>query len=359
MLFDPRPKRSIDELFDRREEFEALFSADEPLTLLLGIRRVGKSSLLRATLNEIEGGVYIDARKMYFDSGGWITADSLRRELERALNSLRKDFRSILIEAMKTINGVKVKGIELRFEKSIQISDVLEALNEVGAVIGVDEAQYLRFYGSRGGREFLALLAYAYDNLENLRFILTGSEVGLLHDFLGLGEYESPLYGRSYGEVRLMPFSRSLSIEFLKRGFAEAGVEVPMMDIERAVDVLDGIPGWLVDFGRAYMKEGNLKSAIESVLKKAEGFLRGELKELERRSPRYILILEGIAKGYNRWELLREYLAVKGQEVPKSRLSKLLDSLEKMSWIIRESVDGRRKYRIVDPVIERVLKESG
>ncbi len=69
MLFDPRPKRRIDELFDRREEFEALLSTSEPLTLLLGIRRVDKSSLLRATLNEIENGRYIDARKMYFNSG--------------------------------------------------------------------------------------------------------------------------------------------------------------------------------------------------------------------------------------------------------------------------------------------------
>ena len=69
MLFDPRPKRRIDELFDRREEFEALLSTSEPLTLLLGIRRVDKSSLLRATLNEIENGRYIYAKKMHFNSG--------------------------------------------------------------------------------------------------------------------------------------------------------------------------------------------------------------------------------------------------------------------------------------------------
>ncbi len=152
---------------------------------------------------------------------------------------------------------MRISGLELRFEKSVQISDVLEALNDLGVVIGIDEAQYLRFYGSRGGRESLALLAYAYDNLGNLRFILTGSEVGLLHDFLGLDEYESPLYGRSYREVRLMPFSRDLSIEFLRQGFSEAGVEVSKEELERAVDVFDGIPGWLVDFGRAYLQRGS------------------------------------------------------------------------------------------------------
>lgn len=135
-----------------------------------------------------------------------------------------------------------------------------------------------------------------------------------------------------------MPFSRSLSIEFLAQGFAEAGVEVPKEELGRAVDVLDGILGWLVDFGRAYLQRREMESTIESVLKRAGGFLRGELKELERRSPRYVLILEGIAKGYNRWELLRECLGVKGQNVPKARLAALLDGLEKMSWIVRESM---------------------
>ncbi len=114
-----------------------------------------------------------------------------------------------------------------------------------------------------------------------------------------------------------------------------------------------------MDFGRAYLQRREIGPAVESVLKRAEGFLRGELKELERRSPRYVLILEGIAKGYNRWELLREYLAVKGQDVPKARLAALLDSLEKMSWIVKESVEGKKRYRIVDPVIERVLKGRG
>lgn len=46
-------------------------------------------------------------------------------------------------------------------------------------------------------------------------------------------------------------------------------------------------------------------------------------------------MLEGIAKGYNRWKLLREYLAV--NSVLKARLATLLDSLEKMSWSVKES----------------------
>ncbi|MEM2563798.1 MAG: ATP-binding protein, partial [Candidatus Bathyarchaeia archaeon] len=52
-----------------------------------------------------------------------------------------------------------------------------------------DEAQMLRFLeGGKGRIDFRRMLAYAYDNLRGLRFILTGSEVGLLLSFLRLEE---------------------------------------------------------------------------------------------------------------------------------------------------------------------------
>jgi len=357
MLFDPRPKKRREELFDREKEIEQLINTKEPLTLLLGIRRVGKSSLLRVTLNELENGVYIDARKMYFDSGGWITSESLIRELESALNALRGTVRGKVFETLEHVRGVSLSGVRIELTREVRVSKVLEALNDVGAVIGIDESQYLRFYGSRGGKEFLALLAYSYDNLDNLRFILSGSEVGLLHDFLGMDDYESPLYGRSHREVVLKPFSKELSIEFLKRGFSEIGMEVPSEVIEGAVSFLDGVPGWLVEFGRKYAEIQELKGSLEYVFQRAKGFLNGELKELERRSPRYVLILEAIARGHNRWELIRDYLASRGHNVPKSRLAELIRNLKKMSWIETDFSSDRKRYRIIDPVIERVLME--
>ncbi|NJE04057.1 ATP-binding protein [Thermococcus sp. MV11] len=357
MLFDPRPKKRREELFDREEEINELVTTLEPLTLLLGIRRVGKSSLLRVALNELENGVYIDARKMYFDSGGWITSESLIREFERALNSLRGAIKGRVFEVLGRVRGVSISGLRLELGRDVRLSEVLEALNEVGAVVGIDEAQYLRFYGSRGGREFLALLAYSYDNLDNLRFILTGSEVGLLHDFLGTDDYESPLYGRAHREVVLKPFPRELSIGFLRRGFSEMNVDVSSEVIEEAVDVLDGVPGWLVEFGRRYAETRDLKGSLDYVFNRARGFLRGELEELRRRSPRYVLILEAIARGHNRWELIRDYLSSRGQRVPNSRLAGLLRNLEKMSWIEEDFSSGVKRYRITDPVIERVLVE--
>lgn len=108
----------------------------------------------------------------------------------------------------------------------------------------------IRFYGSKGGKELLAGIAYTYNYLPNLSFVFTGYEAGLLHDFLRIEDYSSPLYGRIYEEVKVKPSSRELSEVFLGQGFGEVGLDVPSEEeIKKAVNELDGISGWLVEFG--------------------------------------------------------------------------------------------------------------
>jgi len=118
------------------------------------------------------------------------------------------------------------------------------------------------------------------------------------------------------------------------------------------VELLDRVPGWLVIFGVEYLKNRDFEKAIQRTFKIARGLVEGELKELKRRSPRYVEILKGIALGYNRWSLIRDYLKVKGDNVPDPRLYTLIENLKKMSWIVEE--DG--KYKIADPVVATVLK---
>ncbi len=53
MLFDPKPKERREDLFDRDEELRRLrLGLSYPVTLLLGIRRSGKSSLIKVLMNE-------------------------------------------------------------------------------------------------------------------------------------------------------------------------------------------------------------------------------------------------------------------------------------------------------------------
>ncbi|TDA31867.1 MAG: hypothetical protein DSO04_03205, partial [Hadesarchaea archaeon] len=54
MLFDDRPKEDRKALFDREKEVNELKkSLKHPITVVTGIRRIGKTSVLKVSLKEI------------------------------------------------------------------------------------------------------------------------------------------------------------------------------------------------------------------------------------------------------------------------------------------------------------------
>lgn len=73
MIFDPEPKGSRRDLFDRVEEIGKIKSLSSPITLVLGLRRTGKSSVIHVALNELSlPYTYIDLRKFAVDCGGGV-----------------------------------------------------------------------------------------------------------------------------------------------------------------------------------------------------------------------------------------------------------------------------------------------
>jgi len=86
----------------------------------------------------------------------------------------------------------------------VSLSDFFDHLNERRLVIALDEAQKLRGPLSK---EIKDAIAHSYDYNRNLTFILTGSEVGLLYDFIGIEDPKSPLYGRYYHEIKIERFN--------------------------------------------------------------------------------------------------------------------------------------------------------
>ena len=54
IFFDERPKETIENLYDREEKLSSLqYAISEPIVLLSGIRRIGKTSILKVFLNII------------------------------------------------------------------------------------------------------------------------------------------------------------------------------------------------------------------------------------------------------------------------------------------------------------------
>jgi len=359
MLFSPYPKTKREELFDRERElreFEEAIERGERLILLLGLRRLGKSSLLNVALNELPNpSIKIDVRKTYSEF-----SSVNRYVIGKMLLSAMSGRRRIIEEAkvfIERVRGVSVSGVRVEItSKEFSITELLEALNDYGEragriVIAFDEAQYLRFGGAT---KYDGILAYAIDNLENLTFVLTGSEVGLLFDFLKFNDPNAPLFGRYHHDIVLERFSPELSVEFLRRGFEEGEVGVSERGIEKAVEELDGIVGWLALYGYVRVTRGvGHEKAIEEVLREAKSVVNSELSKLFAYSPRYRVILKAISLGYSRWKEIKDYLTLKLGYVNDSNFSALLENLVKSGYV--EKRNGR--YRISDPVLEKVFRE--
>ena len=95
----------------------------------MGIRRVGKSSLLNVALNESKlPYAKIDVRSLDF-TFGTIPQDALIREtLESFLRSTRgfKKFRVSLKRPVGSIKGVEILGLKVRIGRKVHLIDILE-----------------------------------------------------------------------------------------------------------------------------------------------------------------------------------------------------------------------------------------
>ncbi|WP_052296578.1 ATP-binding protein [Pyrococcus sp. NA2] len=363
MYFDEKPKSRREDLYDRERELKELLNlinSRKPLIVLKGIRRLGKTSLLRVALNEANvPHVIVDLRGVNPNS---------RRDLylrfQEALNeylSRNATLFARLKDKVKLIDGVSISGVRvsLSWKKRETLYSLISALEGEGFVIAFDEVQEIR---GPAGRELASLIAHFYD-YGDVTFILTGSEIGLLHDFLGVEDPDAPLYGRIFHEIELSRFSREQSLDFLRKGFEQANIDAPEHVLEKAVESLDGIVGWLVKFGAISLKEGVRENVIERVLEEASKLALSELEHFLEKRPlakkRYLTILKAIASGKNTWsELKRELEKREKREVEDAILARLLNSLLKASFIEKKINRRNVTYHITDPILEFALKQS-
>ncbi|RLE64774.1 MAG: ATP-binding protein [Thermoprotei archaeon] len=362
MLFDPRPKDRKSELFDREKELESLSryaSLGSPIILCLGIRRIGKTSVLKVFLGESEyPSIYIDARRL---AEVGYSKQGFYRLLSEEFTRIGGRFTRV-VEYLKSIKGVSVAGHGVEFNwrnREPSFSLILTKMDEYSRdhettfIVAVDEAQYLRFLKGYRKIDFRQIMAYSYDNLRRVKFILAGSEMGLLYRFLGFSDPSSPLYGRVRDEVVIERFSREKSIEFLERGFSETSVSVSRNLLEKVVDTLDGIPGWLTYFGYRFLQQGRY-NVIERILNEAVNTALNEIRKLDHYSPLYLHILRAIALGFDSWSSIKKAVeAWIGRPIQSRTLSRLLNNLVDMS-IIGKANDI---YVFLDPIYEKASKQ--
>jgi AAA+ ATPase superfamily predicted ATPase len=256
-LFNTRPKHDKKDLFGREKELENLKRSllSHALTLLVGMRRIGKSSLLHVALNDLKESeglpLFFDVREIYSVSGT-INMGILCNKFENQLINISAEHS--LFEKLKEIKGITLGPIGLQFDwKKTELYAVLEKMdkwagNNGGKIIlAFDEAQY--FAESETKLQIKALLAHLYDYRQNIKIVLTGSEVVLLYEFIGINDPFSEFYGRYANEISLSPLTEENAKKFLEEGFSYGGVKVSEEVIENAVENLGGTIGWLTKFG--------------------------------------------------------------------------------------------------------------
>ncbi|MEM2995639.1 MAG: ATP-binding protein [Candidatus Bathyarchaeia archaeon] len=336
MLFDPRPKTKREEIFNREKEFKELErNIDLPLIVISGVRRVGKTSILNGFLNEVDiASVVLDLRSLPKNYGNRL----LYEIIERALSSKLDKF----VDLLKGISSIKILGNEVEIKwkgrGAITLSSLFDSLNKKRVIIAFDEAQKLR--GPRSN-EILNALAHAYDYDKNLTFIFTGSEVGLLYDFLGVEKGGSPLYGRYHYTLNVERFTNDVAESFLRAGFKEYGLDIDEEVLNCAVKFFDGIPGWLAFFGNEFCRG---RKKFEQIKEIAVNVALEELNHLvKERGRRCATVLKAVATGENSWSRVKRYVEEKeGTTLSSSILLNALNSLENLSII--------KDYRFLDPV---------
>ena len=128
-------------------------------------------------------------------------------------------------------------------------------------------------------------------------------------------------------EIKIGHFDKNISYNFLKSGFEEAELNVNDNDLNSAIDVLDGIAGWLTYYGynRTVRKLNNLDS-INNVIEYSKRLIDSELNKLINNSKdRYMAIMEAVAAGLNNWTTVKgSVIHLFNNNIPFSRPNRSL-----------------------------------
>ncbi len=369
LYFDEAPKTSKKDIFNYSGEFQNLFtslSESRRFIQIKGRRRTGKTSLLLSGLNELKRPyVVLDGRA--FSSSPQVRREEFVKLLEDALNEFlkkEKRLRKKIIDALRHVQGLEptagaTPGVSLRWgprpEDAVNISSILDALSREAIkqkttfIIALDEAQefrkIMRF-------DLTSLLAHAYDYCKGLQFVVTGSEVGMLRNFLRSDEPKAPLYGRAMVEIELLGLTEEKSMEYLRDGFRQIKLKVPDELLQSVHIRFDGIIGWLTYCGLKAMEAKKLdRRIIDETAKKAMKLAALEFRNFLAlyKSKRYSLVMKNLARGSSSWaDLKRTVEASEGVKIGQGEITKLLSNLEDAGFVAKGE-DGA--YFIPDPMV--------
>jgi AAA+ ATPase superfamily predicted ATPase len=324
MYFNPHVKEKREDFFNyetlQNDLIEAIEDKLTPMIAIYGLRRTGKTSLIKVVLNSL--------RKKHI----WIDGRDIQS---------REDFKDKLFNETKklkkiSISNMSIKGIELKLGF---VKEGLEYLNKHGIVLVIDEAQLLRRIHLDN------TIAYIYDNYPKIKIILSGSEIGMLMSFLGKENAKAPLYGRAVFELQTYRLEREGSYQFLLAGAHQSEIQLKEEDARDAVAQLDGIIGWLTKYGWYRLKFSH-KESLKRTIAEGKYIAKDEfIKFAVRAEKRYMQIIKTIREGA-KWEEIKKKTIISDKQ-----LSSMLKRLIGHGFVVKKD----NTYTIADPLLEAAI----
>ena len=301
-------------MFINREEelsfLEKLYKSDKKEVLILyGRRRVGKTELIKQFIKNINSEDVI-----YFLSD----RSGLKANAERFYEKVAKKF---------NLPNVKVEDFRDAF-------NLLKIIPNNRIVVVIDEFSYLL-----EDKNTPAVFQHIIDEILDDRFfiILCGSLVGLME---GLMSYKNPLYGRRTAQLKLSP----LKFLHVREYFKDVDIET----VVKIYSITGGIPMYFKLFkGGDFERELNevVFSKTSILYEEPEFILREEVGDVHR----YYLILEALAKGYNRVSEISSVTGIEAKDLPKYlRVLMSLDLVEREVPITESLKSKKGRYKIKD-----------
>lgn len=318
----------------------------------------GKTSLVKVSLAEIEKHKK-NYQAIYLNLRGEGTLQALLQRLAEAINN-RESALIKLRKLLSNIRSVQIGPAGLTIDRSSAPRSTLlsffNALDHSGRkyVIALDEVQEL---ASVSG-QLLSLLANIFASYRNIKFVFTGSQIGLIKYLIEPPDSDSPLFGRPPARIRLRPFTREQSEMFLSRGLKECGSILARDQMDRVVSRLDGVVGWLTMFGNFYGIRGlSYSKALDETVKQGGKIAFSELDNFlkGRHKPVYMAVLKTAKLSGslgNSWTELKAGAETRlKRSVNNKTLTSVIHSL--LGSEMLEEFEGR--YRILDPLLREAL----
>jgi AAA+ ATPase superfamily predicted ATPase len=316
--FDTRPKEDRALIYGRDTELKDINKQLDGgfWTLIVGARRVGKTSILKVVSKERNG--------LFIDASTCITVSDLGNRLIDAIST-----------GIKTKITVDIKIVKAEFEKRPlrTLEQFLNGLPEI--TIALDEVQNLN------DPTFTKLLSVVYNECK-IKFMFSGSATGMMKRLLS----DPSMLGRPTQQVDIEPFDTSTSKGFLENGFALCRIEYKVSEVDDTVETLGRVPGWLSYYGAKRSQGISHENSINQVKKNAKAVLNDELKNLGPLELAIIKAVSSFDKGGSWTEMKALSGANYGKRPDDKSLKRSIDGLINMK-LVRKTDD---KYVLVDPL---------